>query len=274
MPQAVSVAPNVDSYDELRYSCTADDTYPKLSQRFYQNEKYARALQLFNSNHPRATDAVRQNPPALANQPIYVPPLRILEKYYSSAITDYKPLPAIAPPPLTPAASAPAPAPVTPASYAAPATSATTTTPATTPSASPAPAPAPTTAAAPTTTAPAASPAPTSTTPAAPAASPAPTSTTPAAPAASPAAAPAPTASPASGAAAAAPEKRYRVDGNGEMVRDIAAKTLGNRDRSTDINLLNQNRINPEYPIPAGTVLRLPGDARVAAQGSPPGNTQ
>ena len=48
------------------------------------------------------------------------------------------------------------------------------------------------------------------------------------------------------------------------MFRDIAGRTLGNRDRWIDIYKLN-GRFNPEYPLPIGTILRMPSDARVDA---------
>ena len=58
-------------------------------------------------------------------------------------------------------------------------------------------------------------------------------------------------------------EKQYRVGSAGEMYRDIAARTLGNRDRWGDIYTLNGRRFPPEYPVPPNTILRLPADARI-----------
>ena len=82
-------AAQVDSYDEETHLCKAGDTFAAISMKYYQTEKYAQALLLFNRNHPRATAGVRQDPPLLmAGQPVYIPPLRVLEKRYATAISD------------------------------------------------------------------------------------------------------------------------------------------------------------------------------------------
>jgi LysM domain len=60
----------------------------------------------------------------------------------------------------------------------------------------------------------------------------------------------------------------YRVRSTGEAVREIAARTLGNAERWPEINQLN--RFDPAYPIPAGTILQLPADARVEPADMPP----
>jgi nucleoid-associated protein YgaU len=64
---------------------------------------------------------------------------------------------------------------------------------------------------------------------------------------------PAPLASAADGA------KTYTVQGNGEMLYEIARRTLGSGKDWTDIFNLNRDKLpHPERPIPAGTVLQLP----------------
>jgi len=96
------VTPQVDSYDEETYVCKPSDTFLSISRQYYQTEKYERALLLFNRNHPRATDAIRQDPPVLGDgQAVYIPPLRVLERQYASVIPDHIPLP----PPVPPLAS-------------------------------------------------------------------------------------------------------------------------------------------------------------------------
>ncbi len=96
------MTPQVDSYDEETYVCKSNDTFLSISRQYYQTEKYERALLLFNRNHPRATDAIRQDPPVLRDgQPVYIPPLRVLERQYASVIPDHIPLP----PPVPPLAS-------------------------------------------------------------------------------------------------------------------------------------------------------------------------
>jgi len=56
--------------------------------------------------------------------------------------------------------------------------------------------------------------------------------------------------------------KRYQVRGQGEMILEIARNTLNDTRRWTEIYRLNPS-IRPEYPIPGGTEIRLPGDANV-----------
>jgi hypothetical protein len=56
--------------------------------------------------------------------------------------------------------------------------------------------------------------------------------------------------------------KRYRVGGNGQMLVEIAQQTLGDQRRWSEIYRLNPT-IRPEFPIPAGTELRLPANANV-----------
>jgi nucleoid-associated protein YgaU len=79
----------VESYDEETYAFKTGDTFRTISQAFYRSEKYERALLLFNRNHPLAVDGLRVDPPTLqAGQSIYIPPARILEKYYGSLISE------------------------------------------------------------------------------------------------------------------------------------------------------------------------------------------
>src|SRR5262249_50372228 len=56
--------------------------------------------------------------------------------------------------------------------------------------------------------------------------------------------------------------KTYQVRNPGEPLFEIARRTLGNGSRWTEIYRLNPN-LRPEVPIPGGTVLRMPDDARV-----------
>jgi hypothetical protein len=176
-PYAV-VTPQVDSYDEETYVCKPNDTFLSISRQYYQSEKYERALLLFNRNHPRATDAIRQDPPVVRDgQAVYIPPLRVLERQYASVIPDHIPLP----PPVPPLASA---APGYPAPLAA------------------------------------------------------------------------------SG------DRLYRVRPNGEMLWDVAQRTMGRGDRWAEIYNLN-SQFNPQQPVPGGTTLRLPADASVPPSDRP-----
>jgi hypothetical protein len=62
----------------------------------------------------------------------------------------------------------------------------------------------------------------------------------------------------------------YRVRANGESVQEIAKRTLGNAAQAARVQQLNPTLSpDPRLPIPAGTVLRLPGDANVDAADRP-----
>jgi nucleoid-associated protein YgaU len=188
----------VESYDEDTYTCKANDTFRSISQAVYRTDAYDQALLLFNRNHPLANEAIKQNPPLLqAGQPIYIPPLQILRKYYAASIPDNNNLTGVRNP-----ASNETPSATQPLTLMPPASGAVTAT----------------------------------------------------------------GAAPATGTATTTASTRtYRVGGTGEMIRDIARRTLGNGDRWTEIYHLNRS-YDPMYAVPAGTELRLPADARVDTQ--------
>jgi hypothetical protein len=182
--------PLVESYDEDTYTCRGNETFRMISQTYYQSDRYERALLLFNRSHPLAAASIRQDPPQLRpGQKVYVPPDRILEKYYASAIAE------------------------APAVDAVPATRNTDPTPAIRPMA------------------------------------------------VTPVATVTPT-------PAQPQEKTYRVGAAGEMMRDIARRTLGDADRWPEIYQLNL-RYDPKEPVPAGAELRLPASARTDAAATP-----
>jgi nucleoid-associated protein YgaU len=188
----------VESYDEDTYTCKANETFRSISQAVYRTDAYDQALLLFNRNHPLANEAIKQNPPLLqAGQPIYIPPLQILRKYYAASIPDNNNLTPVRNP-----ASNETPSTSQPVMLAPPASGATMATGAT----------------------------------------------------------------PGTGAmTATASTRTYRVGAAGEMIRDIARRTLGNGDRWTEIYQLNRS-YDPMYAVPAGTELRLPADAHVDTQ--------
>jgi nucleoid-associated protein YgaU len=59
--------------------------------------------------------------------------------------------------------------------------------------------------------------------------------------------------------------KSYRVQPRGETMWEIARLTLGDSNRWKEIMQLNPG-LRSEYPIPGGTLLKLPADARVQPQ--------
>lgn len=77
---------------------------------------------------------------------------------------------------------------------------------------------------------------------------------------------PEPTPTPVASTTAVPGKERYRVRAGGEMYWDIAKRTGANW---MDIYLLNGKRFPSEQPIPAGTVLTMPANARVPAENRP-----
>ncbi len=76
--------------------------------------------------------------------------------------------------------------------------------------------------------------------------------------------------SPATLTSAPLPEKRYRVRGGGAMFLTIARSTLGDDNRWPEIYRLNPS-FDPKDPVPGGTVLRMPGDAKIDPADVPAG---
>lgn len=82
--------PRVDSYEEEWYSCQAGETLERISQRFFNTDKYAQALRLHNLDRD-GRDLWRQERPALqAGDIVKVPPARILERNHPSVIPGAK----------------------------------------------------------------------------------------------------------------------------------------------------------------------------------------
>src|SRR5262249_31047526 len=71
-----------------------------ISKQKYLTENYARALLVYNRNHPQAADVVRHEPPVLAEgSMIFIPPVSILEKRYAGMIPNLTPIEPPSPPP-------------------------------------------------------------------------------------------------------------------------------------------------------------------------------
>jgi hypothetical protein len=101
--------PRVESFDEESHVCKPNETFKSISQEKYTSDKYERALLMYNRAHPLAAESIRGDPPMLRpGQPVYVPPLEILEKRYPALIPDLQPRPTgsgAANPMITPTAS-------------------------------------------------------------------------------------------------------------------------------------------------------------------------
>jgi nucleoid-associated protein YgaU len=198
LPGPVGGNPQVESYDEDTYTSKANDTFRTISQAVYHSEQYEHALQLFNRNHPLAGPGLRQDPPALqAGQPVYIPPVRILEKYYGAPQLELPPRPPSGAPPSrgserSDAAGTAQPANLSLVGFGTPIKSL-----------------------------------------------------------------PSPDRTP-----------LYRVQDGGELMREVARRTLGNGDRWTEIYRLNP-RFDPKEILPAGSTLQLPRDAHITPQDVP-----
>lgn len=83
----------MNSYDVERYVTKADDTsFARISQTIYGSDKYAKALAVFNKDHPFASEALKQEPARLqAGQAVFFPPVHVLESKYPWAIGDAAP---------------------------------------------------------------------------------------------------------------------------------------------------------------------------------------
>jgi hypothetical protein len=76
---------HVDSWDEVTYTCQPGDTFAKISTQFYNGrEDYAQALQQYNRNHPRASDAMHQTGVLTPGEKVFIPPIAILEQKHGS----------------------------------------------------------------------------------------------------------------------------------------------------------------------------------------------
>jgi hypothetical protein len=79
-------SPVVESFDEVAYVCKPDDTYAKISLRYYGTEEYGAALQKFNHRHARASEAMRRDGAILPGETLFIPPANVLERRHADAI--------------------------------------------------------------------------------------------------------------------------------------------------------------------------------------------
>jgi hypothetical protein len=91
-----SGGPLVDSWDERTYVAKTGDSYAAISLSEYKTEDYAKALQMYNQNHPRAGDAMRRDGTMAPGDRIYLPPSPVLEKRHADVIVRSKPKPVTA----------------------------------------------------------------------------------------------------------------------------------------------------------------------------------
>ena len=91
-PQAAAPSgPLVDSWDEQTYVCRPGDDFASICKANYPKDGYAKALELYNRNHPRASDAMRTSGALAPGEKVYIPPMNILEKRHGDAIASQKP---------------------------------------------------------------------------------------------------------------------------------------------------------------------------------------
>jgi hypothetical protein len=99
--------PEVDSFDEAIYTCQPGDTFASIAAKYYPGAvPYGDALLWYNRNHPDAGDGIRQDPPVLSGQRVYIPlEKRVLEQRYPKLIPGL-PAPAVPAAPAAPPPSA------------------------------------------------------------------------------------------------------------------------------------------------------------------------
>src|SRR5262249_10028780 len=101
-------APIVRDWAVKTFTCTGNETsFADVSRVLYGDEKYGKALLLYNRSYPLAGDHVRQDPPRLqSNAKVVYPPVEVLQANFPGAINDAVPRMAAGTP-----APAPGPAP-------------------------------------------------------------------------------------------------------------------------------------------------------------------
>lgn len=92
-PAPLAPPADVEVFDETRTMAQAGESFRSISARAYGGaENYAEALLWYNRNHPLAGDGIRQEPPSLAGQAIFIPvDRRVLEKRYPNLISGVAP---------------------------------------------------------------------------------------------------------------------------------------------------------------------------------------
>ena len=87
-PLATTVEPSstqVVSYEELRRSVRAGDTFQTLSTEKYGSDRYADALRAWNPNHPRASIDLQRGL-LVPGDKVFFPPASQLDQHYASFI--------------------------------------------------------------------------------------------------------------------------------------------------------------------------------------------
>jgi hypothetical protein len=229
---AIGATPTAKDYEVKIYYCKADDRdFTELAKRECLSANYAQALLRFNRDDNRVHPNLRQDPPRLEpGVPVRIPPLSVLEERYPHLIQGLKPMTTAPAGQSTPPPPQPIEAKRTALSPESPVAPPTTVSLPAAPVQTPVPA-----VVAPMPLQPPASP---------------PIAVTP--PTAPPMIK---TAAPTTGAVQPVSTRRYVVQGQGEMIYDIARRN--NIDRWEEIYYRNPG-IEPSRPIPGGTTLQLP----------------
>jgi hypothetical protein len=83
-------ATQVVTYQEIRHSVVATDSFVSLSKEYYGNDTYASALQMWNQTHPRASDTMARDGKLVPGEKVYIPPTGQLERHYPALIPNMK----------------------------------------------------------------------------------------------------------------------------------------------------------------------------------------
>jgi hypothetical protein len=81
-----ATAPRTKRYDTEIHECQAEDTWEKLSTRYYGDDRCAAALRAFNRNCPWTTTLAKRDGLLAPGEKIHIPPLKVLEEEYDSLI--------------------------------------------------------------------------------------------------------------------------------------------------------------------------------------------
>jgi hypothetical protein len=120
--RAAEPSGRVESYDQFTPACKAGDTYVTISLKYYHSDKYAKALMLFNRDHPANQNQTFDPETLKPGQTVFVPvDAAVLDRKYGTVIFD-QPAPSIGAATGQPAAAARAAAPLTAQPAPAPST--------------------------------------------------------------------------------------------------------------------------------------------------------
>ncbi|MSR31334.1 MAG: hypothetical protein EXR99_07505 [Gemmataceae bacterium] len=89
--------PKVETWSEQVYFCQPGDSYASVSQKVYLTADYAKALQLWNENHPRNRVDAPKTGVLIPGQELYFPPALELSRRYGAFMPKLSPVSSVSP---------------------------------------------------------------------------------------------------------------------------------------------------------------------------------